>query len=121
MSGALVDFLGRICIDNHYQLEYNNIKDIAEETKARRKIMTILEGTVRGNYIVTDMQMEENIMRRLEALGITNGTCLKLMNRKKNGSVIIKIRGTRWAIGKDIAVGIEVYPEKVEENVHGNN
>ena len=83
--------------------------------------MTILEGTVRKSYIVTDIQMEENIMRRLEALGINSGTRLQLMNRKKNGTVIIKVRGTRWAVGKDIAEGIGVTTEELEENVHGNN
>lgn len=83
--------------------------------------MTILEGTVRGDYIVTDIQMEENIMRRLEALGINSGTHLKLMNRKKNGTVIIKVRGTRWAVGKDIAEGIGVVPEGMEEDVRGSH
>ena len=83
--------------------------------------MTILEGTVREGYFVSDIQMEENIMRRLEALGINSGTHLKLMNRKKNGTVIIKVRGTRWAIGKDIAQGIIVTPEEMEEHVNGNH
>lgn len=83
--------------------------------------MTILEGTVRENYIVTDIRMEENITRRLEALGINSGTHLRLMNRKKNGAVIIKVRGTRWAVGKDIAVGIEVTPGEMEENIHGSH
>ncbi len=83
--------------------------------------MTILEGTVRENYIVTDIRMEENITRRLEALGINSGTHLKLMNRKKNGTVIIKVRGTRWAVGRDIAVGIEVTPGEMEENIHGSH
>ncbi len=83
--------------------------------------MTILEGTVRKNYIVTDIRIEENIMRRLEALGINSGTHLSLMNRKKNGTVIIKVRGTRWAVGKDIAEGIEVTTEEMEEKAHGNH
>lgn len=83
--------------------------------------MTILEGTVRETYIVTDIHTEENVMRRLEALGINSGTHLKLMNRKKNGTVIIKVRGTRWAVGKDIAEGIEVAPEEMEEKNHGNH
>lgn len=83
--------------------------------------MTILEGTVRENYIVTDICIEENITRRLEALGINSGTRLTLMNRKKNGTVIIKVRGTRWAVGKDIAEGIEVTSAETEENVHGSH
>lgn len=80
--------------------------------------MTILEGNIKGNYIVSDVCMEENIMRRLEALGINAGTKLQLMNQKKNGTIIIKVRGTRWAIGRDIAGGIQVVPE---EEKHGNH
>lgn len=83
--------------------------------------MTILEGTVSKNYIVTDIQTEENVMRRLETLGINSGTHLKLMNRKKNGTVILKVRGTRWAVGRDIAEGIKVTPEEVEGENNGNN
>ena len=77
--------------------------------------MTILEGTVKDHYIVTGISMEEAIMRRLEALGIMEGTKLVLMNRKKNGATIIKVRGTRWAIGSDIASGIRVEQDPGEE------
>lgn len=70
--------------------------------------MTILEGTIHGNYIVQDIAIEENILRRLEALGIIPGTRLMVLNRKKNGTSIIKVRGTRWAIGREIAGGILV-------------
>ncbi len=76
--------------------------------------MTILDGKINQGYTVTDISMEENIMRRLESLGINSGTKLLLMNRKRNGTVIIKVRGTRWAIGRDIAVGILVQPAEEE-------
>ena len=82
--------------------------------------MTILEGTVREDYIVTDIVMNEAITRRLEALGIKSGTKLQMMNQKKNGTVIIKVRGTRWAMGRDIAGGIKVVPAEKGES-HGNN
>ncbi len=81
--------------------------------------MTILEGTVKHDYIVTDIVMDEMIMRRLEALGINSGTKLQMMNQKKNGTVIIKVRGTRWAMGRDIAGGIQVIP--AEEGSHGGD
>lgn len=48
------------------------------------------------------------IQRRLEALGILEGTKVVVLNRKRNGSTIIKVRGTRWALGNEIAEGIEV-------------
>ena len=77
--------------------------------------MTILEGTKDHTYIVTGNCTQEAVMRRLEALGINEGTRLILMNQKKNGASIIKVRGTRWAIGKDIAAGITVEQEPGEE------
>lgn len=61
-----------------------------------------------NDYIVTEICMEGAVMRRLEALGINEGTRLTLMNRKKNGASIVKVRGTRWAIGREIAKGIRV-------------
>ncbi len=82
--------------------------------------MTILEGTVKEDYIVTDIVIDQVIMRRLEALGINSGTKLRMMNKKKNGTVIIKVRGTRWAIGRDIAGGIQVTPAE-KEAAYGNN
>ncbi len=82
--------------------------------------MTILDGTINHAYTVTGISIEENIMRRLESLGINSGTRLLMMNRKRNGTVIIKVRGTRWAIGRDIAVGILVQPAE-EEVSDGSN
>ena len=72
--------------------------------------MTILDGKSKEQYQVKAINTEETITRRLEALGINEGTVLTLMNRKRNGAFIIKVRGTRWAIGKDIAKGILVEP-----------
>ncbi|MEG0962984.1 MAG: FeoA domain-containing protein [Lachnospiraceae bacterium] len=83
--------------------------------------MTILEGRIQEEYMVTDVQMEESTMRRLESLGINNGTKMQLMNRKKNGTVIIKVRGARWAVGKDIAVGIQVTSKTKEEVTYGKH
>lgn len=82
--------------------------------------MTILEGTVKHDYIVTDIVINETIMRRLESLGINSGTKLRMMNQKKNGTVIVKVRGTRWAMGRDIAGGIQVVPAQ-EEEANGND
>ncbi len=85
--------------------------------------MTILEGIIRHDYIVTDIVMEKAVMRRLEALGIHSGSRLRMMNQKKNGTVIIKVRGTRWAIGRDIAGGIQVVPAVQDDkgDAHGND
>ena len=60
------------------------------------------------NYRITSVQEQEKIQRRLEALGILEGTKVVVLNRKRNGSTIIKVRGSRWALGNEIAEGIEV-------------
>lgn len=70
--------------------------------------MTLLD-TQRGMwYQVKKIQEDEKVQRRLEALGILEGTRIQVLNQKKSGSSIIRVRGTRWALGHDIAQGIEV-------------
>lgn len=71
--------------------------------------MTLYEGTVGSVYVVKGIHLEQNsITRRLEALGVNEMTELQIMNRKRSGAFIIKVRGTRLAIGKTIAQGIDV-------------
>jgi ferrous iron transport protein A len=75
-------------------------------------IMNLLDGIIGNEYKVINIKVEENISRRLQALGLTMGTKVKILNNKKSGSVIFKVRGTRLAIGKKIAEGILVCMEE---------
>ena len=52
--------------------------------------------------------VEEAITRRLEALGINEKTEILVLNKKQSGTMIIKVRGTRLALGRRITGGIEV-------------
>ena len=70
--------------------------------------MTLLEGECNKTYRVVDMKEPENIERRLQALGLIGGTPIVVLNRKKRGAVIVKVRGTRFAMGKEIAAGITI-------------
>lgn len=70
--------------------------------------MTLLNTRKGDFYRVRNIVVKENIQRRLEALGILEGTRIQVLNQKKNGATIICVRGTRWAMGRDIAGGIEV-------------
>ena len=70
--------------------------------------MTLLETKIDEWYRVKGITEPENVQRRLEALGILEGTRIEVLNRKKSGATIIKVRGTRWALGKQIASGIEL-------------
>lgn len=70
--------------------------------------MTLLDGKAGESYKVKELMTDEDVMRRLEVLGINEDTNVKILNRKRNGSMIIKVRGSRLAIGRNIAAGIEV-------------
>lgn len=74
--------------------------------------MNLLNGIIGKEYKVINIQVDENLGRRLQALGLTMGTKIKVLNNKKSGSVIFKVRGTRLAIGKKIAEGIIVRGEE---------
>lgn len=77
--------------------------------------MTLYEGKTGFSYVVKGIHLEQNsITRRLEALGLNEMTGVQILNRKRSGAFIIKVRGTRLAIGKYIAQGIEV--EEVKKN-----
>ncbi|MBD5465210.1 MAG: ferrous iron transport protein A [Lachnospiraceae bacterium] len=75
--------------------------------------MTLYEGKIGTSYEVSEVFVEENITRRLEALGLNAKTVVTILNRKRKGAMIIKVRGTRLAIGKHIAKSIEVKGEKL--------
>lgn len=70
--------------------------------------MTLYEAIPGTIYVVESMELNEKVGRRLEALGLIHGTKLEVLNRKKNGTMIFKARGTRLAIGKEISAGIFV-------------
>ena len=70
--------------------------------------MTLRQGTIGNKYQVKEIQLEDKVKRRLQMLGMTKGTGVQVLNNKKSGSIIMKVRGTRFAIGRRIAEGILV-------------
>lgn len=65
-----------------------------------------------SRYVVSGVQVDESITRRLEALGVNEGTPVSILNRKGSGSVIIKVHGTHLALGKYLPEGITVREEQ---------
>lgn len=57
---------------------------------------------------VGKLSLRSDTARRLEVLGLTKGTAVTLLNKKRGGAIIVKLRGTRFAFGREIANGIEV-------------
>lgn len=74
--------------------------------------MRLSEGKIGQIYEVESIEVMDQLTRRLEALGLTGQTKITILNSKKRGCMIIKVRGTRWAIGRRIAEGIQVSPAK---------
>ena len=69
------------------------------------------ECEIGGRYVVAGVQVDEGITRRLEALGVNEGTPVNILNKKGSGSVIIKVRGTRLALGRRLSEEITVREE----------
>lgn len=70
--------------------------------------MNLLNGQIGSTYTVNNIDVADNIKHRLQALGLTNGTSINILNCKKSGTVIFAVRGTRLAVGREIAQGILV-------------
>lgn len=70
--------------------------------------MKLNTGDIHHTYEVQEIHLPLQTERRLQALGLTGGAKVTIMNKKRHGALIMKLRGTRFAIGKSIAENIEV-------------
>lgn len=70
--------------------------------------MTLYEAQKGGSYCVEGLCVEPAVTRRLQALGLNDGTVVNILNRKKQGALIVQVRGTRLALGKHISSNIKV-------------
>ena len=61
--------------------------------------MYLCDGKIGNNYKVSDIELPTNMEKRLEALGMTRGTSVAVLNSKSHGVLIVKVRGTRFALG----------------------
>lgn len=77
--------------------------------------MMLFEGEKGHSYEVSGVYAEESVTRRLQALGLNDGTRIEILNRKKSGALIIRVRGTRLALGKYISSWIEVKEQTVDK------
>ncbi len=70
--------------------------------------MLLKDAKIGDACVVEDIRLPFEMKRRLEALGMTRGTSVSVINRKGKGILIIKLRGTRFALGFHITKNIEV-------------
>ncbi len=84
-----------------------------ESGKEAEQIMKLNECEKGRTYFVKRVLVAEAMGRRLEALGVNERTRISILNKKGSGSVIIKVRGTRLALGRQIAERIEAEEEEL--------
>ncbi len=70
--------------------------------------MLLKDAQVGRTYIVEAIHLPFQMERRLEALGMTRQTSISVLNRKGKGILIVKLRGTRFALGYNITKNITV-------------
>ena len=76
--------------------------------------MTLYEAEKGAACLIKGLYVEPALTRRLQALGLNDGTTVNVLNRKKHGALIIQVRGTRLALGKHISSNIEIKLESSE-------
>ena len=68
--------------------------------------------------MVEKIQIELNLERRLEALGLTEGSQITVLNNDKKGAMTVKFRGTRFALGRTHCDNIFVKEQRHERKGH---
>ncbi len=58
--------------------------------------------------IIENINLPFQMEQRLQALGMTKDTTISVLNRKGKGIMIIKLRGTRLALGYNMTKNIAV-------------
>ncbi len=70
--------------------------------------MTLRDAEIGATYTVSSLNLDMVTRRRLEALGLTRGTDISILNRSRSGAVILMVRGSRLALGSKIAETIHM-------------
>lgn len=70
--------------------------------------MLLKDIEVGQSCVVERMELPFQIQRRLEALGMTRRAQVAVVNRKGRGILIVKLRGSRFALGEQITKNITV-------------
>ena len=74
--------------------------------------MRLSEGEVGKEYVIDEINTEEKVKRRMLVLGIIKSTKIIILNKKINGALIIKVRGTRIGVSKNVADTVTIMEEE---------
>lgn len=70
--------------------------------------MTLKDAGIGEVYTVSYLELDRRTRHRLSALGLTRGTEIRILNRNREGSVILKVRGSRLALGRRLTEMIHI-------------
>lgn len=73
--------------------------------------MTVSDSEIGKIYPVQEIRLDDKTKQRLEVIGMIGGSRIEIINRSRSGAVIVRVRGTRFALGKKIADNIIVADE----------
>lgn len=78
--------------------------------------MTLYEGLSGHKYIVITIDLDAKTKKRLQDMGITQGVPIKIMSKLGDHAFILRIRGSRVALGKEIInkINVENSPNMTE-------
>ncbi|WP_322182869.1 FeoA family protein [Neglectibacter caecimuris] len=71
-------------------------------------MITLQEAKPGSSYRVEGLTLPIDLERRLEALGLIEGSEIFVLRKKRQGAMIVKVRGTRFAVGYGISSHISV-------------
>ncbi len=70
--------------------------------------MLLKDVAVGQSCVVEHIDLPFQMERRLQALGMTRQAEISVVNRKGRGTLIVKLRGSRFALGEQITKSITV-------------
>ena len=70
--------------------------------------MTLDTGKINETFTIEKLELPLKLEKRLEALGMTEGTSILILNANSSGTLIVNVRGTRFALGRGITKQITV-------------
>ena len=78
--------------------------------------INLSEGITNEEYVIESIVTDNITKTRLQVLGVLRGTTIRILNKRISG-LIIKVRGTRLGIDKEIINSIKIRKEERNENL----
>ena len=70
--------------------------------------MKLSDTKINHEYIIKEINIDKCTKARLHVLGVLKGTKVRVLNKRNNGAIIVKVRGTRLGIDKEVSEAINI-------------